>query len=264
MNSNGASPLPRVWLFLLAVAMATTCSCGRALRQYDERTNEQSDLAPLVVVGLAEHDQRVGGPTPSLRDPKYPMQLHRVTVHIENVLKGIAPQRTIPVYYFAYAGGYDGPHPLIFGSEVSRRILWLRKDDGRYRIACDGWNCTKPIMSGAHPGFRMSQSEPIQRAMADLLLTKGEGPIDDHQFALEIDQGVPDRGFEGYVIEKLRQLELATTESSEVKYAACRGLWGYSRSRLDDHLRERAADSLRVAGCVCGIERRFDLVCRVK
>ena len=115
-----------------------------------------------------------------------------------------------------------------------------------------------PIMSGAHPGYRMNPGEPIERAMTDLLLTKGEGPIDDRQFALEIDQGAPDRA-EGYVIEKLRHL--AVTESSEVKYAACRGLWGYSQARLDDHLRERAAESLAAAGCVCGIEQRFDIVC---
>src|ERR1035438_2674153 len=169
------------------------------------------------------------------------MQLHRITVHIENVLKGAVPQTTIPVYYFAYAGSYWGQFPLIFRGEPSRRMLWLRKDQGQYRIACDGSDCTQSIMSGAHPGYRMNPGEPIDRARTDLFLTRGEGPIDDHQFALQINRGAPELDY-GYVIEKLRHL--AVTESSEVKYAACRVLWGYTRGGLDDHLHGRAVDSL--------------------
>jgi hypothetical protein len=115
-----------------------------------------------------------------------------------------------------------------------------------------------PITSGAHPGYKLKPGESIERAMTDLLLTRGEGPIDDHLFADGIDRGAPDRS-DDYVIEKLRHL--AITESSQVKYAACRGVWGYTRAK-DDRLRERAVDSLRVAGCTCGIEQRTNIVCR--
>ncbi len=244
-------------LLLAFLAIGATYSCGSALRPYDERRNAQADSAPLVVVGLAENDERIGQPTPSRQDP---MQLHRITVHVENVLKGAVSQRTIPVYYFAISGPYYGQHPLIFGREPSRRILWLRKDQGKYRIACDGSpDCTMRIMSGAHPGFRMNPGDPIERTMTDLLFTRGEGPIDDHEFALQINRGAPELDY-GYVIEKLRHL--AVTESSEVKYTACRVLWGYTRGGLDDHFQRRAEDSLHAAGCTCGIENVTDIVCR--
>lgn len=252
-------PNLRKGLLLVTLLMCGSSSCGPAFRQYDEATNEQADSAPLVVVGLAEDDQRIGPTTPQRGNPGYPMQLHRVTVHIENVLRGEVSQRTIPVYYFAYAGGYDGPAPLIFGREPSRRILWLRKDQGRYRIACDGSNCTMPIMSGAHPQFQMSPGYPIERAVTDLLLTRGEDTVDDHEFARQIERGAPDRS-DGYVIDKLRHL--AITESSEVKYAACRGLWAYARSKLDNVLRERAAGSLAAAKCTCELDQRTNVVCR--
>jgi hypothetical protein len=114
-------------------------------------------------------------------------------------------------------------------------------------------------MSGAHPGYRLNQGEPIDRARTDLFLTRGEGPINDHQFALQINRGAPELDL-GYVIEKLRHL--AVTESSEVKYAACRVLWGSTQVGVDDHVRRRAEDSLRAAGCTCGIENVTDIVCR--
>ena len=255
---EGGLPKMRNRLLLAILAIGATCSCGPVLRPYDEHTNMQADFAPLVVVGLAEHDERIGQPILSRQDPRHPMQLHRITVHIENVLKGTVPQRTIPVYYFAHTGAFDVQHPLIFRREPSRRMLCLRKDQGQYRIACDGSDCTMRIMSGAHPGFRMNPGEPIERAMTELRLTRGEGPIDDHQFALDINRGAPERDL-GYVIEKLRHL--AVTESSEVKYAACRFLWVFTRG-TEDHVRRRAEDSLHAAGCTCGIENVTEIVCR--
>jgi hypothetical protein len=41
-------------------------------------------------------------------------------------------------------------------------------------------------------------------------------------------------------------------EPSEVKYAACRALWIYSQDKIDDHLRQKARDSITSAGCTCG------------
>jgi len=201
---------------VLLVLLFGGCSGTQQLRPYDERMNTQADAAPLLVVGLAENDERIGEPVTSRHGA---MQLHRITVHVENVLKGDAPQRTIPVYYFSYAGPSYGSEPLIFGREPSRRIFWLRMDGGRHRIACDGFNCALDIMSGAHPGVTMTPGESIDRVIAELLLTRGEGPIDDHQFARQLDRGVPDRGDEDYVVEKLGHL--AVTEANETKYAAC-------------------------------------------
>jgi hypothetical protein len=252
-------PKMRNRLLLAILAVSTTCSCGPAFRPYDKSTNEQAYAAPLVVVGLAENDEEIGGPTPKREDPGDTMQLHRVTVHVENVLKGAVPQRTISVYYFAFVGVYYGATPLIFGKEPSRRFLWLRKDKGQYRMACDGCNCTAPIMSGAHPGFKMTPGEPIERAMTDLLLTRGEGPVDDRQFAQEIERGAPDRS-DSHVIEKLRHLAL--TESPEVKYAACRYLFNYTRGGPDDNIHERAVAALTAAKCTCAMERGIDIVCQ--
>jgi hypothetical protein len=236
---------------LLVALLALEPSCTRVppLRPYDERTNNQFLLAPLMVVGLAEGDEVIGRPVPS--PPHSPLQLHKVTVHVENVLKGAIPEHTITVYYFTFATLDQGFRTLIFHREPVRRLLWLRKDGGVYRTACDWQNCTVWVESGAHPGYRPDPSASLDQIKIDLLLTRGEGPVSDHRFAEEVGRAVELAGMDGYTIEKLRNLAL--TESSEVKYAACQGLWIYSHDKIADRLRERAEDSVRAAGCTCGI-----------
>ena len=63
-------------------------------------------------------------------DPKYPLQLRRLQVRVENILKGDVSRGTVAVYYFTFAGEFDGPRPLGMWSVESRRILWLRREAG--------------------------------------------------------------------------------------------------------------------------------------
>jgi len=235
-------------LLLALLALEPSCTRVPRLRPYDEGTNNQYLLtAPLIVVGLVERDELVGKPVPS--PPHAPLQLHKVTVHVENVLKGAMPERTIAVYYFTFANLNVGFRILIFHREPVRRVLWLRKDNGVYRTACDWQNCTVWITSGSHPGYKPDPNASLDQTLVDLTLTRGEGPVDNHRFAEELDQFVGRAGLDGYTIEKLRHLAL--TESPEVKNKACTDLWIYGHDKIDDRLGERARDSLTVAGCKC-------------
>jgi len=212
-------------VFLFSVLNAS-CTRSLHLTEYDEESNKQARSAPLVVVGVVDSDRRVGRPVPSRTDPNYPMQLHQARVQVENVLRGAISERTFLVYYFGFGGGFDGPRRLGFGPKASRRILWLRKDGEVFRMACDGWDaCTMFVDSGAHPRYKADPRKPLSYALADILLTRGEGKIDEIPFASEIERGVPGQGMEGYIIGKLR--DLALTESSAVKTAACVQLWIY-------------------------------------
>jgi hypothetical protein len=78
------------------------------------------------------------------------------------------------------------------------------------------------VGSGAHPQYRPDPQKPLEYAVADILLTRGDG-ANDREFAKELDYrgNIP----ETYFFEKLQRL--ATTEVSEVRTAACKELSYY-------------------------------------
>ena len=110
---------------------------------------------------------------PMRSDPKYPLQLRRLTVQVENVLKGAPVPPTLAVYYFiGLAASIPRPWYWTIGN---RRILWLRRDSGVLRTACDGWDdCTEAVWSGARPHYLPDVQKPIEFAMVDSS-TRGEG-----------------------------------------------------------------------------------------
>lgn len=74
------------------------CTSVPRISEYGKQPYEEVFSAPLVIVGVADSDARVGGKRPSQDDPTYPMQLHRVRVPVENVLRGELSERTVWVY----------------------------------------------------------------------------------------------------------------------------------------------------------------------
>jgi hypothetical protein len=246
---------------LVLIVLQMGCARTPRIKEYDEQTNAQARSAPLVVVGVADADAIVGDLVPSRSDPTYPMLLHRVRVRVENVLKGSLNERTIEVYYFGFAGGLNGPRPLDFGLAASRRILWLRTDNGTFRMSCDGWDsCTMFVESGAHPGYTADQRKPFDYALADILLTRGQGKIDEPRFAYEIEAGPGYGGAEPYAIEKLKFL--AMVEGPAVRASACDLLWIYTRPGFDDRVFEEATASLQTAHCHCVVKPDGNEVCQ--
>ena len=205
--------------------------------------------APIVIVGVLVSDTLIIRPVPHHLNPKIPLQLRKLQVRVENVLKGDIRGGTIAVYYFTFAGGFDGPRPLGMWDVDSRRILWLRRDSGVLRTACDGWDgCTFGVYSGAHPHFTFDPRRPVAYALADILLTRGAGEIDDNRLAGAIAWGVP--GPEDYTIQKYRHLAL--TEGSNIKTAACIQLWICAQDRgLPAGSRRIAGEAMHEADCRC-------------
>jgi len=201
-----------------------------------------------VIVGVLASDTLVRRPVPKRSDPEYPLQLRKLRVRVENVLRGDVTGGTIEVYYFAFAGGFDGPQPLGMWSVGSRRILWLRRDSGVLRTARDGGDsCTRGVYSGAHPHLTVDPRKPIIYALADILLTRGEGEIDDDRFAGAIEWGAPG-GDDHLMIEKFRHL---ANEAPPVKTAACIQLWICAQDQGPDKWRRMAREAMLEADCGC-------------
>ena len=247
---------------LVALACWLTWPAIESLPHLVDQCDTQGDFqdaAPIVVVGVLLSDTLVLAPVPKHSSPGYPLQLRKLTVSVENVLRGNISGGTVPVYYFTFAGAFDGPQPLGMWRVGSRRILWLRTDLGVLRTACDGWDqCTRGVYSGAHPHYTADPQKPVAYAVADILLTRGEGQINENRFAGSIDSGSP--GPEGYLIEKYRKLAL--TEGSAIKTAACTQLWINAQDRgVPARSRRIAGEALREADCKCATKTNGQLDC---
>ena len=182
------------------------------------------------------------------------LQLHRVTVQVESVLRGTIPDRSILLYYFTLANlNVDWRFPIFHEAPV-RRVLWLRKDHGVYRAACDVQNCTVRIESGAHPGYHPTSAASLEQTLVDLSLTRGVGAVNNYRFVQEMGSYIGHLGLDAFTIDKLKNLAL--TETGEVKDTACHGLWSYDRAASSDEMRRKAHDSAISAGCRLQTGRR--------
>jgi hypothetical protein len=196
-------------------------------------------------------------------DPSRALQLRKLTVRVENVLKGAPIPETITVYYFTWDGGFDGPRPLGFWRVGGRRILWLRRDSGVLRTACDGWDgCTEGVYSGAHPNYQSDPLKPVDYALVDLHLTRGEGTVNDISFATEVFREAPDQipGLQAYSMEKLRRLAL--TERGDVKSSACMTLWIYTVDKVQPAIHRAADDAMKAANCRCKKKSDGNIECQ--
>jgi hypothetical protein len=103
------------------------------------------------------------------------------------------------------------------------------------------------VQSGSHLRYKPDPQKPLDYALVDLLLTRGEGIVNENGFAGQIEWGVPDQGLQDYVVQKLKHLTL--TEHGTVKASACKLLWIYTVDRISPEIQQDAAHGLHDADC---------------
>ena len=114
--------------------------------------NPDREAAEIVVAGILSTDVPIRIGVPMHGDPSNLLQLCKLTLQVENVMKGTQIPATISVYYFTWMG-LKGPRQLGDWDKGRRRVLWLRRDVGVLRTICDGWDTcstalTIPTKSG--------------------------------------------------------------------------------------------------------------------
>lgn len=174
--------------------------------------------APVVIVGILGTDVPVAGAVRSHWNPQISYRLHRVTVAVENVLRGHLASRSINVYYFHFDVTYIGSPPLGSWRSGERRLMFIKRDAGVLRLACDGADyCTYLVQSGAHIGYKPDPHRPLDAALADILLVQGVG-TNELVFADSIERSAS-KISRTYAVPKLEALALS--DKSTIRRAAC-------------------------------------------
>jgi hypothetical protein len=99
--------------------------------------------------------------------------------------------------------------------------------------------------------------ESIERALANIVLTRGEGKVNEARFAGAVLRGAPVP--DAYLIENYRHLAL--TEQAGIRTAACEVLW---ISLFDPQLSGIAQEGMQQADCHCRTKERGEPDCGPK
>jgi hypothetical protein len=158
--------------------------------------------------------------------PNYPLQLFKVKIEVENVLRGNIKKSQLDIYYYTHLGPIGGvPGIGLYGYGGrwhigDREVFYFKQVGGVFRTACDFYDsCVTQVFSGAHPDFRFDSTKAMSDSIVDLLLTRGEGSTDQGMVEAVMSRS-PEHVSHDQAIHKW--LELAQYDKSlSVRNAAC-------------------------------------------
>ena len=180
---------------------------------------------PVIVVGVVKHSSWMGTAHKSRWDEDEMVQLIRVDVTFENVIKSDINSDNGEVFFYRSLRASEGPPRLGMIGEGGtwkpgdRELFFLQKEQGHLRTICDTFrNCVIPVLTGSHPSFRRSPN-PIED-IARILLTKGDG-CSDYQMAaaVKINAGLVALFSKEVAVQHLRIL--AGENAREIRKEAC-------------------------------------------
>ncbi len=230
---------PQILVLLFAASSLLNISCERIPELVDyQNGGYRVDLesAPVIVVGTIAGHACLGQPHRSHWHPDQSMQLCRVTVRLENVLRGKVSGTVVPIYYLIGTRQMGHARMGMVGRGGhwqigDRAIFFLQWDSGVLRTVYDTWAAaTPPVLSGSHANYKPMPGESISHQIIDILLDRGQG-CGEGQWAQAI-LGSTARAtiFDlTYTIQKLRQI--AATYTPQARQAALGELDDLSNSQ---------------------------------
>ena len=131
--------------------------------------------APIVVVGWISAARIVGGVRTSSVIPGMKIELLKIEVEVENLLKGDVPGSEITVYYFVISPHNNKSVAIYpYTSEAGeRRMFFLRNESGVIRPVGDVNDYTLGVASGSHKGLEAKPGASLGEKISWILLTPG-------------------------------------------------------------------------------------------
>jgi hypothetical protein len=127
---------------------------------------ERISNADAIVVGRATS---VDAFAPDRAHPE--AGLTEVTLAVENVLRGDAPDHELRFYFYRIVGSFNGPTPN-FLKVGDRAIFFLRREQGILRSVHDFWESHTKVYSGRHDA--VFPDKEVQKTIAEIVITPGQ------------------------------------------------------------------------------------------
>lgn len=187
--------MPQLTYALAAVVAAAAFGCAHAsdLRdsfdksQYYELFDHKLRVevaAPVILAGRVVKVTQLGGPRRSAGDPSLKTQLTRITIDVENVIKGSVTASPVDFLYYIFSpeNTRDLARLRYIPEIGQRRIFFLTSGKGHLRSIGDVTDYTLRLASGRH-GRDFCYGQEPGCCIARILLTPGESEIDNDAFA---------------------------------------------------------------------------------
>jgi hypothetical protein len=217
----------RTWI-CIATGCIVVASCTREQVPHGKYVGSCSSLdltsIPIVLVGRITSDRKVGRPERVTHDHSLAIyQWFKVSVNVENVLKGNIPSQDVDIYYLTNIGPIGGPHRLGLRASVpggtwqigDRELFFLRWDQTFLRPVCD---ISRTAVWQVYTGAHQTPKQPLPKAIIDILLNPGSGATDQDMVKAMV-RSLPYGLAKDQTIEKLQQL--AATAHPIVRRQAC-------------------------------------------
>jgi hypothetical protein len=140
--------------------------------------------APIVLVGKVAGVRTVGRPRLAEQDTRILIQLTRISLNVENVVRGQLQGNDLEFYAYTYSDQNTtdfGPGRFI-PTTGTRRMFFLTQFSRGYRSVGDVIDYTLQVASGRH-GQDFCQGDSFEDCIAKLLLVPGTG-FDSEAFAI--------------------------------------------------------------------------------
>jgi len=163
--------------------LAGLAGCTNAAAQRDQFRSSDRRLpfdqklrfemaAPIIVLGHVLEVSEIGQPQRSRTDGRIKIQLARIKIEVEEMIKGNVGSSPMEFYYFVFsadASEVDLGVPRYLPDVGQRRIYFLKPSSGSYRSVGDVYDYTLQVSSGSHSrGFCKGKSPGC--CIAEILL----------------------------------------------------------------------------------------------
>ena len=202
--------------------MLAFAGCSRdpiELELHDQNMSltERISNASVIVVGRCKS---VDAFNPQRNDPE--IGLTKVTISVENVLKGNPPAGETVFYLYRVVGGFNGPKPN-WVKVGDRGIFYLTEERGVLRSVHDIWESHTKVFGGQHDAI--SASGDIEAAIAEVVIVPGKD-FDRDEYLHSLADSVEFLGVGPQRIVPLLET-LVSDNDSEMRKYACVALSGF-------------------------------------
>jgi hypothetical protein len=158
--------------FVTALTVLFGCASNESLRDqflrqdfkrsFNERIRFEA-TAPLIVVGQVLKVEDVGSPQRAIDDHRVGVQLTRITVNVEETIKGTIKSGPLSFFYFRYSpdtSEIDLGARRYIPDVGQRRMFFLKPAGSMYRMIGDVLDYTLPVNTGSHSGELCTGQSP--------------------------------------------------------------------------------------------------------